>query len=250
MGFWAALGFLTILPTPRRAGGGKFARSLVYFPVVGLLIGLLLWGVDLLLRMALPLPLESALLIAVLAVLTGGLHLDGFMDTCDGLGGRDPEHRLAIMKDSRVGAFGVVGALVLLLVKYGALVSLAPPLRAVALVLMPVMGRWSMVLGIVGYPYARAEGLGTAFAGTGRWRQFGLATALAAAMAHFATHWAGLSTWTGLATLSGVALVAWCAATFLKRKLTGLTGDSYGALGELSEVVGLILVLLWQRWTG
>lgn len=243
MSFLAALQFLTVLPLPRRLAPQPedMGRSLVYFPLVGLLLGLILWGLDFLLRLALPLSLVSAFIIAAMAVLTGGLHLDGFMDTCDGLGGHSPEQRLAIMKDSRVGAFGVVGVVALLLVKYGALVGLAPALRPLALVLMPVLGRWAMVFGVTRYNYARAEGLGRAFVQRANWPVFGVATFLALAIAGI------LGRWAALAAALGAGLAVWGAAAFLKRQFGGLTGDSYGALCELAEAMTLTLILPWQE---
>lgn len=243
MGFWAALEFLTIIPSLRRKVSGQveIGRSLVYFPLVGLLLGLIILGLDFVLRLVLPLPVVGAILIGAMAVVTGAIHLDGFMDTCDGLGGHSPERRLEIMKDSRVGAFGVVGIVILLLMKYGALVSLTPGLRVGALVAMPVLGRWAMVFGVTGYPYARPEGLGKAFVQQASWPRFWVATVLALIIVVV------FGRWIGLVTFMGVGLVVWGAATLMKRKFTGLTGDSYGALCELSEAMSLVLFLLWQR---
>ncbi|MDO8637884.1 MAG: adenosylcobinamide-GDP ribazoletransferase [Dehalococcoidia bacterium] len=245
MGFWSALEFLTIIPSPRhdRSGSGQveIGRSLVYFPLVGLLLGLILLGLDFVLRLILPLQVIGGILIAAMAVLTGAIHLDGFMDTCDGLGGHSPARRLEIMKDSRVGAFGVAGVVILLLIKYGALVSLAPGFRTGALVLMPVLGRWAMALGVTAYPYARAEGLGKAFVQQANWPRFWVATGLALVIVTI------FGRWIGVVAFIGVGLVVWGAATFIKRKLNGLTGDSYGALCELTEAMTLVLFLLWQR---
>lgn len=245
MGFWSALEFLTIIPSPVRSKPGtgqvETGRSLVYFPLVGLLLGLILLGLDFILRLVLPLQVVGAILIAATAVLTGAIHLDGFMDTCDGLGGHTPERRLEIMKDSRVGAFGVVGVIILLLLKYGALVSLTPGFRMGAIVLMPVLGRWAMVFGVTGYPYARTEGLGKAFVQQANWPRFWIATILALIII------AVFGRWIGVVTFIGVGLVVLGAATFLKRKFNGLTGDSYGALCELTEAMTLVLILLWQK---
>src|SRR5581483_11578988 len=116
--FFVALQFLTHLPTPPGlpVAGPALGRALGWFPVVGLLLGALLAAADALLSLLLPRELVDVLLLALLALLTGGLHLDGFMDTCDGLFSlRSPAERLAIFRDSRVGSFGVVGAATLLL---------------------------------------------------------------------------------------------------------------------------------------
>src|SRR5581483_9200626 len=113
MSFLVAVQFLSHLPTPAGlpVDGPALGRALGWFPVVGLVLGGLLAGADLVLSVVLPRPLVDAFLLVLLALLTGGLHLDGFMDTCDGLFSlRSPEDRLAIFRDSRVGSFGVVGA--------------------------------------------------------------------------------------------------------------------------------------------
>ena len=98
-----------------------------------------------------------------LVVATGGLHLDGLADTCDGLfGGSSPPERLAIMRDSRVGTFGVLGVVCILLLRWAAFLSLTSPIRRGALLLAPALGRWAMVGAVAALPYARPEGLGKA----------------------------------------------------------------------------------------
>ena len=123
----AALSFLTVLPV----GGGRplaarqISHSRAYYPAVGLLLGLLLLGLERGVSMVLPPPLTAAILLAALAAATRALHLDGLMDICDGVfGGHTRERRLEIMQDSRVGAFGVASGGVILLWKYAALLSL------------------------------------------------------------------------------------------------------------------------------
>ena len=114
-----ALQFLTVIPMRRHFTQREIGRSSVHFPIMGLGIGAALFGLDRLFDLFLPTALGSALLIVALVLLTGANHLDGFMDSCDGMvAGRSPQERLAIMRDSRVGSFGVVGVLCLLLVKY------------------------------------------------------------------------------------------------------------------------------------
>ena len=134
MSLIVALGFLTALPLPR--GGAlrpeALARSLGFFPVAGAIIGGLLLALDLALGLVLPVGVRSVLLLVALIAITRGLHFDGLMDVCDGLfGGFTPERRLEIMRDSRVGAFGVLGAAADLLLRYAALSSLADGWRVV-----------------------------------------------------------------------------------------------------------------------
>ena len=165
--FRSALSFLTLFPAfwNNCPSQRDISNARVYYPTVGLLLGLILVAVDKGAGALFPAPLTAALLLATLVILTRGLHLDGFMDVCDGLfGGYTPERRLEIMRDSHVGAFAVVGMVSLLLLKYGALVSLLSlgvPGKEFVLLLFPMLSRWSMVLQLGVFPYVRAEGLGS-----------------------------------------------------------------------------------------
>lgn len=243
----AAIGFLTILPvSPRDAASpadaaGALARAPAWFPAVGLLLGAMLAFLDLALRaLHLPVLLNSALLLAALAVLTRALHLDGFMDTCDALlGGFDRERRLAILRDPHVGAFAVVGVVCLLLVKLAALTALPGGYRTGVLILFPCLSRAAMVLAMEWFPYARHEGLGTPFAShDGRRPRAGLLLAAAAALA--------LTGLPGLALAALAAAVAWTVGAWATRLLGGVTGDIYGAVNEIAEVavLGLAVVVL------
>ncbi len=242
MGLIVALGFLTALPLPRGDAPrpGALVRSLAFFPVVGLIVGALVAGLDRALSPVLPGGVRAALAIGAMLALTRALHLDGLMDCCDGLfGGFTPERRLAIMRDSHVGAFGVLGGVVALLLRYSALAALDDPWRLMGLLLPPTMGRWAMVLAIVAYPYGRAAGLGAAFAGAG-WRQVVLATVAAALLG------AGLWWPWGVAAVPLAALVAALFARFMLGRLPGLTGDCYGAINEVVEVVIVLAAVAVQ----
>ena len=241
MGFFTSLRFLTIIPWPwrREASPEEIGRSVVYFPLVGLFLGLVLVGCDKLFDLRLSTSLTNILLIVVMIILTGALHLDGFIDTCDGaLVRSSPGERLRIMADSHVGSFGVVAACCLILVKYVALSDVPDDMRVSALVIMPVLSRWSMVYAIFAFPYARQVGTGQAFKEQANWQRMVVATLAAALIS------AVLAGWSGLAVMGALWLVVFGTATFLRRRLEGLTGDSYGALNELSEVLVLILLPL------
>lgn len=237
-----AVAFLSRLPVgpltevaPRQLG-----RSLALFPLVGLLLGVLLAGIDQGLAQLLPRPVGDALLLALLALLSGALHLDGFADLCDGLGGgRDREAVLRIMKDSCIGAFGAVGLVLLLLLKYQALLNLPATVKPAALLLMPVAGRWAPVLLTVAIPYLRGpEGTGAVFATHAGRRELLLATLTLLAVA------VGLFRAEGV-LLAGILLAA--AAGFgvwMKRRLGGVTGDVLGASVELLELLTLLLLLI------
>jgi adenosylcobinamide-GDP ribazoletransferase len=173
MGYFAALAFLTVLPSPaRKSAGTNLGRTFPYFPLVGLTIGVILAVLNWLFSIVFAPVVVDALLVVSMIVVTGALHLDGLMDTCDGvLNPSSPERRLEIMKDSRVGGFGVAGAVALLLLKFAALFSLSGDWRILALLLAPVLSRWAMVYASIGFPYGRSHGgLGRLFLdSTGRW---------------------------------------------------------------------------------
>ena len=169
-------------PTPR-----QISASRACYPLVGLLLGLVLVGLEDGFSRIFPVYLTSAVLVVTLVVATGGLHLDGLMDTCDGLfGGHTRQQRLEIMRDSHVGAFAVAGALSIVLLKWAAilsLLSLTEPegdlqWRGLGLLLFPVLSRWAMVLQLSAFPYARSEGLGLAFHQGARLAPASVATAV------------------------------------------------------------------------
>lgn len=232
-----AIGFLTVLPfAPRHSGPMGPARA--YFPLVGLVLGGILAGLDLAARQVLPLPAVGALLVAALLALTRAIHTEGFLDTCDGvLGGRDRAARLEILRDSRVGAFAVVGGASLLLLKWTLVMGSPDAERTSLLVLFPCLSRWGMVATMGVFPYVRAQGLGTAFQAGAGWRQLVLALATAALAG-----WLLLGS-AGFVLLGGVTAVALVLGWWFKRLLGGMTGDTYGATNEVGEVAVLLLGL-------
>jgi len=242
MSFWLALQFLTIIPAPKtgEVDAEKLGASLSCFPAVGLLLGFILFGLDWGLSYLLPPGVTAAVMVLALAVLSGGHHLDGLADTCDGLvSGKTPDERLELMAKSGIGAFGIAGVCLILLLKFAALDSVGD--RA-ALFLMPVLGRWVVVGAIISFPYARASGMGTPYKQGVRWYHFAIATAIATA-ASLATFWLA-----GIAIMLFVWAIAYGIAALLKSKLGGLTGDSYGAIIEVSEVLVLVMVIVLMRW--
>jgi adenosylcobinamide-GDP ribazoletransferase len=208
-------------------------RSVAYFPLVGGTIGISVAALDAALRTVLPLPLVTALDLALFALITGGLHLDGLMDSCDGLFVSDRERRLAIMRDSHVGSFGVAGAVLVLLTQYSALISLHGSARTAALIAVPALSRWAMTLAVWGFPYARTDGLGTPFKVGVGWPQVLLATMLVLLVAILAEREA---LWLVPATF----MVTGAAAGWIRHRLGGLTGDSYGAI---EQVITTVLVV-------
>ena len=255
MRFLAALSFLTIIPVPRRreTTPEEVGRSLVYFPVVGGIIGLILVTLNWLLGLVLPSAVANGLLIVSMAVISGALHLDGFVDTCDGIGGhKTVEARWQVMRDSRVGAFGVISVFLLLLVKYASLSSVPASWLMATLVLMPVVSRWAMVYAVFTYHYARPGGLGKALKQGTSWRGFVIATVITLTAAIGSARLASVSYFylAGLAIMFGVWVIVVAMAAYFKRKFSGLTGDTYGAINEVAEATVLILVglLAYKQW--
>lgn len=237
-----ALQFLTRIPikikvdfTPRNMG-----KSMFFYPIIGSLIGLFLVGLNSLFGVFWSNLVVKGLLLVSMIIITGGLHLDGYMDTIDGIfSGRNKEKTLDIMRDSRVGAHGVTGAFTLLLLKFLFLTEITPQIQLEALVLMPIFSRWAMVYASAFYPYARkGEGLGKAhaeFVGkreiifTSLWSIF-LSTILL-----------GIN---GIITFILVWITTILIIKVIIKRIDGLTGDCYGAINEVIEVASLLILTL------
>ena len=231
---WAlrsAARFLTRLPIPGPCAAFELGKAASR---VGLLVGGLvaaaavgvdrLWGNPL---------LAGAAAVIVNAMVTGGLHLDGLMDTCDGIfGGHTRERALEIMRDSRVGSFGVLGGCAAVLLRFAFVAGPGGP-QWTALLLAPVIGRCAQVWAVACFPYARAQGTGSAFQNvTGRAQV--VAATITAVVLCFLTAGVPALVWLG----AGWA-VALGVAVRLHQRLGGLTGDSYGAVTEVSEWAAL-----------
>lgn len=240
MTFLIALQFLTAIPVRVRAEitPARIAAAMVWFPVVGMMIGALLTLADGALRYLFPATLGAALLLTAWIAITGALHLDGFLDCCDGLlAAATPTRRLEILRDTRVGAFAVAGGACLLLIKFAALMELPLALRPAALLTIPVLSRAAMVYATRAYPYARVEGgLGQLFRQELTWRHVLMAVLIAIAWALLVM---GV---TGLALAACVWLLTVGLAAWVQRRIGGLTGDVYGALNELAEAAALCLL--------
>ncbi len=232
-----ALQFLTVMPplvrrAPRTADLG---RCEAFFPLVGLLLGASLAVVDQALTPFVASLVRDVALVAVLAVLTGALHLDGVVDTFDGLfTGATPERRLEVMRDPRAGSYGVVAVVLLVALKVAALGSLPPALRAPALIVAPCLGRWGIVLATGAFAYARPEGMGRDFKASVRPTHVIVAGAIALGAAGTMGGASGLFVWTG------GSLVVLLAGQWIAGRLGGLSGDVYGAICEITEAGVLV----------
>ena len=238
--FLAALRFLTILPIPGKMGHDEsdLAASLMYFPVVGLLIGLAAGGLALLLGTWFPPMVVAVLCVTFLLAISGGLHMDGLSDTVDGfLSSRPREQMLEIMRDSRVGAMGVMAIVLVLGMKIGALASMDAKIMVRVVLLMPVAGRSALLLLMAVLPYVRPEGgRGTLFYTRSSRMAAVWSVALFFTMSWLTTGLAGI-----IASLA-VGIVLLIFAVYCRNKIGGATGDTLGAGCELAEtVVALVL---------
>jgi adenosylcobinamide-GDP ribazoletransferase len=211
--------------------------SAIFFPVIGLILGSLLALVNFVLEPFARAGLLSVILVSLLAFLTRGLHLDGVGDTFDGLGaGGDRDHMLSVMDDSHIGIFGLIAIVLVLFLKIHALEGLDIDRWRVLLVAL-ILGRWSMVL--LAYRSKSAkDGLGSRLIDHLQTKHFLLATLLTLLLV------------TAIWRANGILMMAWVAVfttaskAYLHRRLGGVTGDTLGAVGELSETSVMVLLAL------
>ncbi len=241
-----AWNFLTILPLGQRfhhPQAPELARSMRWYSFVGLLLGGMLVLLDHLLSMLLASQVVTMLLIVVLVVVTGGLHQDGLADTVDGLaGGKTPEQRLAIMRDSHIGALGATALLLDLGLRYVTLEAIPLEARWAVLLAMPMVGRWVMVVVAKLAPYARSEG--------------GVAGPFLSHLTVTDVLWASLLPLFCLPLLLGgsglvcgglVVLLAWGGVRLVTSLCGGITGDTLGATNEMIEIMFVLLLPLFLR---
>jgi len=242
-GLVVAARYLTIVPVPGpvRGSADALGRSAPWFPVIGLGIGGILALTDRVAQVFFPLLLAGLLTVTAWKLLTGGLHLDGLADCLDGLGGRDAEHRLAIMRDSRIGAFGALGLILLLLLEIAAVTEMPQSVRARALVVVPAVARATPPLLARLFLPAKHEGLGAAF-GTGVGALAApIALSMALVVAIAALHVLGV-------VVMAVSVVSALMVTrFFAARVSGITGDMLGAAIEIAELTGLLTVSAWSH---
>jgi adenosylcobinamide-GDP ribazoletransferase len=240
--FFAALQFLTIIPWPRRAerSADELGRATIFFPVIGFLLGLILVLINVPLTSFASPALSSVALVTLLALLTRGLHLDGLGDTFDGLGaGGDRERMLRIMDDSHTGAFGLIAIVLLLSFKIHAIEGMDSE-RWRALLAAPVHSRWAMVL--LGYRSKAAKaGLGSTLIDHLSTKHVFLATFVTLLLV------AAVLRGTGIAMMAWVAVFSLASKNYFHRRLGGVTGDTFGAVGELSETSVFVFLALGAK---
>ncbi len=229
----------------------SFGESVKFFPAVGAIIGIISAGVVGALNFftdgTLPM-FTGAIGFALPIILTGGIHCDGLMDSADGLfSGREREKILQIMKDSRAGSFGVVAMILVAAIEISTLSELArlsTEFLCAAIYSAPIIARLMMVITIGAFPYARAEGMGKAFAKFTTRRTIFFAT-VETFLLMLPLELIGEKFFlcAMIATLIALA-VTWRFANFSTEKIGGVTGDIYGATSTLAEMFSLIIFLL------
>ena len=236
-----AFSFLTTIPFPlvKDSNEKDQAKSLIYAPVVGLLIGVIMLLAWALLSFLPVKPIAALIVVLVYVMLTGGLHLDGVADTCDGVFSNRPRERmLEIMKDSRIGTNGVIGLVLILLLYWISILALPSFFTinsAAALLLMPVAGRTGSIIASGLSKYARkTDGLGKNFVELLSAKDTVLGGLISLVIFSLVFGWRGtiLFLITLVSSFAGVL--------YFDRKLGGATGDTLGAICEINQVVFLI----------
>lgn len=225
---------MTTLPfkLPNDWVAGDSGRAAVWYPLVGFVIGALIWLAWTAAIFVFSPLMAGVITLVIWVVLTGGLHLDGFADCCDGLfASVMPERRLEIMKDPHVGAFGVIGLILILFLKAAALTSLTP-VSSFGLLLAASLARWCILpAGLL--PLARLSGMGSDFA-AGFQRPFILWGAIVPLIVAILLGGRGILS--SMAGLAAAALVLWLA----KSRIGGVTGDVFGMIVEIVETAVLL----------
>ena len=237
--FWIAMQFLTVFPIQlkKMPSPQQNAQSLLFYPLIGMLIGLVLFAIALTL-VKLPIILLSTLLLVVWIWITGGLHLDGLADTADAwVGGfGDPEKTLIIMKDPSSGPIGVLSLLIVCVLKWSALYVLLEQQQLWLLILVPMLARLSPLILFLTTPYVRAKGLGTAMSQYIPRKLSYVIVALVFGLCGFMGLW-------GLLLVIFSAITLWYLRAKFVHRIGGVTGDTIGATIEWVESVALFTMV-------
>ncbi|MFQ5455749.1 MAG: adenosylcobinamide-GDP ribazoletransferase [Nitrospirota bacterium] len=234
--------FLTIIPITDRieTTPEDLGRSMAYFPAVGGIIGVILVISYMFLDRFFPSSIVDIISILILAVITRGIHLDGFADTIDGIvGGIDKRDALSIMRDGRIGPMAVIGLILLLGLKYLSLYNLPVSLKLKGLLLMPMAGRWTMAALASVSRYAREEeGLGRPFTDNAAMNEVITATIIIAVTGIFLF---GLKS---IFILMFLGLITFLMKLYFDRRFGGITGDILGAVNEINEAALLLILII------
>ncbi|MDD5595302.1 MAG: adenosylcobinamide-GDP ribazoletransferase [Candidatus Omnitrophica bacterium] len=245
--FLLALQFLTIIPIKiPMIDQEKFSRAMIYFPLVGLFLGFILFGINSLFSF-----LDFAqisidiILVISLAALSGGMHLDGLSDSFDAfLSRKSKDQMLEIMRDSHAGVMGVLSIISVILLKIALLYAIPASLIGKSLLLLCIFSRWAMVFTMFLFPYARQEGKAKAFIENINIRVIIIATliTLAAALLILQIN--------GLIVFALIAISVFFIGKLINKTIGGITGDTLGAINEITEVITLFAITILGRIFG
>jgi|SRR3989339_358229 len=233
---FSAISFLTIIPVPKKYRQG-IKHILPFFPVVGLFIG----GILVLIKFGCSFVfykiVVDLLIITVTIIINGGLHLDGLADSLDGLyAGKNKDEILEVMNDSHIGTMGVIGIALVILSKFVLLNNIDTALFNSSLILFPVLGRWAMVLSMGISKPAKETGLGNYFLSNISKKDFVISGIITFLITTFVFQFKGIIIFLFISVFSYIF------TKYVKKKINGITGDTLGAINEISEVLVLILL--------
>ncbi len=241
--FLIALQFLTRIPVNVKdpIENNDLVNSVYFYPLIGLIMGIILAASDYVLKTFVPLDARAVIILAIFILLSGGLHLDGFMDTVDGLGSGAPrEKALEIMQDSHSGAFGVIGVVLLLLLKLTFFQSFHAQFLPVVLLVTPVLSRWAVVAVMPLADYARSGfGLGKVLVNSVGKKEV-LATLIFTLIVSMI-----LVRIASFILIFFILLFLLLWTRYLNKKIGGITGDILGATIEITEVIVLFILLVF-----
>lgn len=243
-GILVAVNFLTIVPAGSRieANDEDYGRSMLYFPAVGALIGLSVWGASLFFHLIMAHVVATALALLLWVGISGALHLDGLADACDGFyGGKDRDGILRIMRDSSTGTMGAVAIAMSLMLKFSALVSVGPRVSGPWIIAACALSRWAMALSAAAAPYARESGVAKYFIDHVGRKELAISTVIAVGLSLLFFQAVGLL-YAGLIVAETMALTR-----YFKKRIGGITGDTLGAINEIGELSMLILMAISLR---
>ncbi|MCW8943616.1 MAG: adenosylcobinamide-GDP ribazoletransferase [Sedimenticola sp.] len=240
--FYYALGFLTRLPVPDMESlpsEREQGDSVLFYPLVGLVIGLVLTATAYLLNTVEPL-LTAAILLAIWVAITGGLHIDGLADVADAwVGGQgDRERTLAIMKDPTCGPIAVAGVVVLLILKLAGLHAILTDAHWTVLLLVPIIGRGALIASFLYIPYVRVDGLGAVLANNLS-RPAAKKVLLILILCCFL-----IWSWNAVWIVAGCSFIFYLIRSSVLKRINGQTGDVAGTICELIETTALILAAI------
>ncbi|MCR6545570.1 adenosylcobinamide-GDP ribazoletransferase [Dehalobacterium formicoaceticum] len=244
--FLVALQFLTGIPVKIHTQFDEklVAQSMAFFSLIGLILGGCAVGVHFLLAHIFSLPVSNFFAVVFLIILTGNLHGDGLMDTADGVfSGRPRERILEIMKDSRVGSHGVMAAMIFFLGRLMLLGEMPQEMQEWTLVLATVFGRWSQVLGAAWYPYARKDGGTASFTNYVGYREVLISLFFPVVLSVY------LLKFQAVLLLGFVVLSILVLNNYFLKKIGGVTGDTLGAVNECVEVLLLLMLVIFDKFS-